>query len=303
VTRRPGVGVRPRDASLAAAILLTIIWGTTWAAVRIGVEGIPPLTGVALRFLIAGTLLYVIGRARGVVFGRAPHEKFLWVTNGLLSFVASYVIIYWAEQYVPSGLGSVLWATFPLILALLAHRWLPGERLHAAKLGGILLGFAGIAVIYSEDFSTLGGPMVLVGSVVMLLSPAASAVSNVLVKRRGAAVHPLSISAIPMLISAGVTGLMALVFERDRPVVFDATSVGALLYLAVFGSAVTFGLFYWLLARHSATRLSMIAYGSPLIAVVVGTFFLDEPLTPRLAAGALLVLLGVFLAVRARRPG
>jgi drug/metabolite transporter (DMT)-like permease len=295
---KPGPG-----ASLAAALLLTFIWGTTWAAVRIGVEGIPPLTGVALRFLIAGTVLYVIGRARGVVFGRAPHEKFLWVTNGLLSFVVSYGVIYWAEQYVPSGLGAVLWATFPLMLALLAHRWLPGERLRGATLGGILIGFAGIAVIYSDDFSALGGPMVLAGSIVMLLSPLASAVSNVLVKKKGGGVHPLSISAVPMLISAAVTGALALVFERGRPVVFDAASIFALVYLALVGSAVTFGLYYWLLAHHSVTRLSMIAYGSPVIAVLVGTLLLDEPLTPHLAVGTLLVLGGVFLTVRVRaRP-
>lgn len=286
--------------SLFVALLLTLIWGTTWAAVRIGVEGIPPLTGVALRFALAGTILYAVGRARGVVFGAAPREKFLWVMNGLLSFVAGYAVIYWAEQYVPSGLGSVIWATFPLLLALMAHFHLPEERISAGKFGGIVLGFAGIAVIYSEDFTVLGGPQVLLASLVLLLSPLAAAAANVLVKKHGAAVHPLSVSSVPMLLAAAVTGALALVFERHRPIVFDTASVGALLYLAIAGSAVAFGLYYWLLRHHSATRLSMIAYTSPLIAVVVGTTFLDEPLTPRLAIGGLLVLFGVFLTVRVR---
>lgn len=81
-----------------AFLLLTVIWGTTWAAIRIGLEGIPPFTGVALRFSIAAVMLYALGRAMGVEFGRKKHEVFLWFVNGLLAFSASYGVVYWAEQ-------------------------------------------------------------------------------------------------------------------------------------------------------------------------------------------------------------
>jgi drug/metabolite transporter (DMT)-like permease len=101
-----------------------------------------------------------------------------------------------------------------------------------------------------------------------------------------------------MAIGAGVAGVLALVFERDLPITFDVRSVSALLYLAIAGSAVTFSLYYWLLRNLAATRLSLITYGIPVVAVFLGTMFLDEPLTARMIAGGVLVLFGVGFALR-----
>ena len=291
----------------AILALLILIWGSTWAVIRVGLVGIPPLTGVALRFGIASLLLFSIGFARKVPFGRGRHEKALWVSTALLSFCISYVVVYWGEQYVPSGLAAVLWATFPLMVAVMAHFLIPGERIRPITIVGTLIGFLGVGVIYSEDFGLLGGPKVLFASIVFLVSPFVSAISNVLIKRWGKDVHPISLSAVPMGITFGVIGAIALVAEHGRPVDFNGTSLAALLFLAVLGSAVTFGLYYWLLTFHAATRLSMIAYGTPLLAVVIGTTIMKEPLTPRVLVGGALVLAGVVLAVgnwnyRERRP-
>jgi drug/metabolite transporter (DMT)-like permease len=284
----------PSPALLRGAfVLLTLIWGTTWAAIRLGLEGIPPLTGVALRFGIAGSLLLALVWRLGVRFRWSRAELGLWAVNGLLSFTASYTIVYWAEQHIPSGLAAVLFATYPLLVAVIAHFALPAERLGWRAAGGILLGLAGVAVIFSDDLRLLGGANVREVALVMMLSPLVSALATVAVKRWGAGIHPLSLTAVPMLLTATIVGVLAFVFERQATVVFDLRSVGALLYLAVLGSAVTFNVYYWMLAHAPATRVALIAYTIPIVAVVVGALLFQEPIRPRVVMGGVLVLFGV----------
>jgi drug/metabolite transporter (DMT)-like permease len=285
----------------ATLALLVLIWGTTWAAIRVGLQGIPPLAGVALRFGIAAAALLLLTPVFGVRLGRSPIERRLWWANALLTFSLSYGVLYWSEQWVPSGLAAVLFATLPLMVALFAHLLLPGERLTLAGSLGILVGFSGVAVIFSEDFDLLGGSHVARAAAVCLLAPLASALAAVLIKRWGKDVHPLSITAVPMALASLLMGGMAAVAERGRPIVFDRPAVLALLYLALFGSALTFSLYFWLLARLPATSLSLINYAIPVVAVGVGTLWLGEPLTPRVVAGTALVIAGVAVALRARK--
>ena len=284
----------------AAIGALILIWGTTWAGIRIGLEGIPPWTGVALRFAIASLVLLTVARALRLPVLGDRRARILGLVNGLFSFCISYGVVYWAEQWIPSGLAAVLFSTFPFFVAALAHFWLPGERFTLWAGIGTILGFAGVAVIFSEDLLTLAGPKVLTATLVFLISPFVSAVAHVAIKRWGQGVHPFALTALPMALTAGVMGMMAAVFERGRPVVFDGTSVGALLYLSVMGSAVTFTLYFWLLSHLPATRLSLITYGVPVVAVVVGALALDEPYTPRMLLGSMLVIIGVAAAARRR---
>ena len=278
------------------------IWGTTWAAIRVSLEGIPPFWGVSLRFGIAGALLLVLCRLRGVALGRSRRERWLWVANGLLSFCVSYGIVYWAEQRIPSGLASVLFATFPLWVAILAHFLLPGERMRGRSTAGTLLAFAGVAVIFSEDLSAVAGPGAVAASLVMLVSPLASAMGSVAVKRWGHGVHPFSLSAVPMLLTAAVMGAVAAPVEGWGAIRWTPPATLALLYLAILGSAVTFSLYFWLLGHLDASRLALIAYAIPVVAVVVGAVVFAEPLTTRIVVGSGLVVLGVALAVH-RRAG
>jgi len=270
--------------------------------IAIGLRGIPPFTGVALRFAIAAAALLILVRVQRVRLGRLPRERWLWLVNGTLAFSASYAVVYWAEQWVPSGLVSVLFAVYPLFVAILGHFVLPHEALTRPEALGALVGFAGVGVIFSEDLTALGGHQVAVAAAVMLLSPLVSAVATVAVKRWGAGVHPYSLSAVPMAMTAGIMGIVALGFERGRPVIWDGVSVSALLYLAIGGSAVTFSLYYWLLSHLPAKRLALIAFIIPLEAVLIGALR-GEPLTLKILAGSALVIGGVFLAVhRFGRP-
>lgn len=281
-----------------AITVMIVIWGTTWGAIRIGLGGIPPLTAVSLRFWIAGALMLLVMALMKVRFPRAPVFWWMILANGLLLFTGSYCVVYWCEQWVPSGLGAVIFATYPLLVLILAHFVLPGERMTRRAILGTILGFCGVLVVFSEDLAALLGREAAFGAVLLLLSPLVSAIASVIVKRWGDPFSPFAVNAASMWVGALSTGLLALAFERGRVIVWSAASLGSLLYLAVFGSAVTFGLYFWLLRRFAASRMSLIAYATPIVAVTLGSFVLDEPFTWRMAAGALLVVLGVAWAMR-----
>ncbi len=278
-----------------------MIWGTTWSVIQIGLQSIPPFTGVALRFAISGALLLGLARARGIRLGQSRRERRLWWVNGLLGFAVAYGVVYWAEQWVPSGLAAVLFAVYPLIVAILAHFFLTSERLHPREVVGILLGFTGVGVIFLEDFTALGGPQVAVAALVMLLSPLASGSASVCIKRWGQGIHPFSIAAVPMLVAAGAMAILALVLERGASITWDRTAVLTLLYLSIVGSALTFSLYFWLLSHLPAKRLALIAYVIPVVAVGIGVLR-GEPFTLQILAGSAVVVLGVALAVSRQRP-
>jgi drug/metabolite transporter (DMT)-like permease len=290
--------MKPGRPLFAVAILaLCVVWGTTWKVIQIGLQGIPPFSGAAMRFALASLLLLGFALVLGVRQGRTRRERWLWLVNSICSFAVSYGVVYWAEQWVPSGLVSVLFATYPLFIAVLGHFLLPSESLSRAEFIGILIGFGGVAVIFSEDLTLLGGPGVALASVVMLASPAAAAVGSLAVKRWGKGIHPISFSAVPMGLAAGMLGAVAFAFERQREFTFDAVSVGAMVYLAIVGSALTFTVYFWLLSHLPVKRLALIAYVIPIVAVSLG-IATGERLTPRILLGAGLVVLGVAMAVQ-----
>jgi len=281
---------------------LTLVWGTTWAAITISLRGIPPFTGVAIRFAIASTVLIGYAKVMGIpLAATSQRNRRLRVMHALLSFCVSYGIVFWAEQWVPSGLASVLFATFPLLVAVMAHFALPNERMTIPALIGTGLGFAGIAVIFAEDFELLGGSMVALAAAVMLVSPLVSATVSVVVKKWGSGMHPVPFNAVAMVLATGIMGMVAAIVERHRPVVFDPGPVAALLYMAIAGTAITFPLYFWLLEHMEARQVALIGYGTPVVALLLGAFLMGEPMTGRTWVGSAMVVVGVVVASNTRR--
>ena len=289
---------RRRGVNYATLGLLTLIWGTTWAAIRLGLRGIPPFTGVALRYAIAAAALLAVARALGVRRRGAALPWRVWLVNGLMTFFIPYGLVYWAEQWVPSGLTAVLFATSPLWVALAAHVALPAERLRAATAAGVVLGFAGVAVIFSEDLRALGGPRVAGAAALLLIAPLTASIGVVAMKRWAGGLHPLTIVTMPMALTAAGMGCVALATEAGQPVHLAGLPLAALLYLALCGSALSFTLYFWLLGRIPATSLSLINYLTPIVALLIGGAALGEPITPRILAGSALVVGGVAVAMR-----
>ena len=281
----------------ATLVFLTTVWGTTWAAIIVSLRGIPPFTGVALRFALAGAILVAYARVTGVPLRAADsRQRRLRMLHALLTFCCSYGVVFWAEQWVPSGLAAVLFATFPLIVAVMAHFMLAAERLTVSVTAGIGIGFVGIALIFAEDFELLGGSMVAVASAVMLLSPLAGATVTVAVKRWGSGMHPLPFNAVAMVVAAGIMGVIAAILERDRSFAFEPGPVAALLYMAIAGTDITFPLYFWLLEHMEARQVALIGYGTPIVALFIGAVFMDEPMTVQTWIGSALVVVGVAVA-------
>jgi len=282
--------------------LLTLIWGTTWAAITISLRGIPPFTGVALRFAIAAVLLLAYAHLRGIPLAAVDsRDRRLRILHALLTFCVSYGVVFWAEQWVSSSLASVLFATFPLMVAVLAHFVLREERMTAPVLVGTVVGFAGIAVIFAEDFDLLGGHMVGVAAAVMMISPLVAAVVSVAVKRWGAGMHPVSFNAVAMALAAGIMGVVAAIVESHVPMAFSPGPVAAVLYMAVAGTAITFPLYFWLLEHMEARQVALIGYGTPIVALILGVLFMNESLTTRTLVGSALVVMGVAVASHSKR--
>lgn len=297
------MAARAHRALIVAAIAALIgIWGTTWGAIKISLAGFPPFAGLGIRFVAAGLVLFALGFAMGVPSERGARLYRVWVVETVFGLFVSYALAYWAiESAVPSGMTSLLFSTFPLFVALLAHLWLPKEPVRGGELAGIGAAVGGVALLFSDDLA-LPTADARWAAFVFLASPVAAAVAHVLVKRWGWGLHPVNIVKAPMLATGILVLLLSRLVEADRALSLDAAPVGALIYLTIPGSVVTFTLYYWLLERVAATRLSLITLGFPVVAVAVGAAFLGEPVTARTGLGAALVLLGVGLAMRGGRP-
>src|SRR5438067_6647553 len=244
---------RTKLAAIAAFVALCIIWSSTWLAIKLGLRDLPPISFVALRFVIAVAVLLAIsiGRVRLLPPNRADFK--LLACTGVLMFCINYALLFWAELYVSSGLSAVLQATIPIFGMVFAHLILPSEPLRWQRIAGALLAIGGVAVICSRllDF---GGPLAFWGGVGVVFGAAGAAFSNVLLKKRALQLAPAMIAAWQMIF--GILPLVVTGFIVDgNPIHFHwtKTAVFCLFYLAVPGSALTFLLLYWLLPRMSVT--------------------------------------------------
>ncbi|MCA9655624.1 MAG: EamA family transporter [Myxococcales bacterium] len=282
---------------IVTLVLLCAIWGSTWLVIKTGLRELPPLTAAAARFTLAALVLALLAPFLHRREGGERPPPWLAIAMGTLNFAISYGAIYLAETVVPSGVASVLWAVFPLLTGAIAHRWLPGERLRPRQWAGLLLGLGGVAVLFVTDLRAIG-PEALAAGALLLLSPLSAAVGQVVIKRHGTRVSATLLNRNGMLVGATVLWLAALPTESLADLSLGPAAIGSVLYLAVVGTAVTFGLYYWLLRFVSASRLSLIAYVTPAIALWLGWAVEGEPLALTTLLGTSLVLLGIAGALR-----
>lgn len=290
---------RPLSIDLQIA-LLCLVWSSTWWAIRVSLRDLPPLTAAATRFLLAGAAMVPLVRWLGRREAGTPPPAWLWLTLGTTNFAGSYGILYWTEQTVPSGIAAVLWAVFPVLMAIAGVTVL-GERLSPRQLLGFGVAFAGVVTMYLGD---LGGDRsdVLPHAFLLLLSPVVSAVGTVLVKRFGSQHGSLVLNRNGMLFGAALLAIAALAFERDATANWTGTAIAATLYLALVGTSLTFGLYFWLLRRAPASRLSLISYVTPILALLLGYAVGDGTLDLATLFGAACIAAGIALVVVRSRP-
>jgi drug/metabolite transporter (DMT)-like permease len=221
---------------------------------------------------------------------------------GVFQIALPYGLMFVAQQWVPSGLAAILFATFPVWIALLARLLLPGETLGPARVVAALLGVAGVAVLQLPNLGRVEGtgPLAL-GSALIVLASIVVALANVLVRRHLIAVSPLAMTAGQVTVGAAVLLLAALVFEGGVPGSYTPRAVAALLYLAVFATAVTYLGLYWLVPRVPISAIGAIPLLDTTVAVLLGALLLGEELGWHLAAGGGMVLAAAALAAREGR--
>ena len=278
-----------------AAIYL--IWGSTYYAIRVAVESIPPLAMMGVRCLVAGILLYLWGgRSTPAPDARAWRAAF--VAGGLL-FLGSHGVLAWAEQHVASGQAALLVATEPLWLILLDWRWGSGRAPGTYARLGLAIGFAGVALLFAPDWGNGGSGLALASGAIVASAIAWAAGS---IYGRGAALpSDVRLSTAVQLLAGAVWLAAASTVSGEwrgfSPSAITAESATALLYLIVFGSVVAFTAYIWLLRVSDASRVATHAYVNPIVAVAIGAALGGESITLWTAASAMTIVAGVVLVL------
>jgi drug/metabolite transporter (DMT)-like permease len=282
--------------------IVYIIWGSTYLAIRVMVETVPPLLGAGVRFTIAGAvMLAVLAVRRSVRPTRAQLLSALAI--GILLPGANAVVTV-AEQEVPSALAALLIASVPLWVLLM--RRTAGEPVSRAGIAAVLVGFAGVALLMRPGEQSEGASLLALGAVVFgAVMWASGSFASPRLRLPG---DPLVSTGWQMLLGGLVitaAGLAAGEAPKVDIEAFSLRSISALLYLIVFGSWIAFTAYAWLLQNAPISRVATYAYVNPVVAIVLGFLILDEIITPITLVGAAIIVVSVALVIRienARRP-
>lgn len=275
--------------------MLCLIWGSTWITIRFGLESLTPIFSAGMRFLLASVFIWILMRIRNISIQTDRVAVRLYLLMGFFSFVIPFGLVYWAEQFIPSGIASVLFAVYPFFVAIFSFIRIPAEKIGFYKIIGIVLGFTGIVVIFSDSFKD-NITDYLLGMIAVVLSGTMQAWIAISIKKFGHHLNSLSMNFLPMLIAGISMLLIGLIAEDTSIIKFDEKAVLSILYLAFFGSVITFTSFYWLLKRVNVVILSLIAFITPIVALILGYFIYEESLSLRHFIGSVMVLTGVFWA-------
>jgi drug/metabolite transporter (DMT)-like permease len=283
-------------------LVLCLIWGTTWLFIKIGLEDLPPLTFAGIRFVIATVIVFLLIAIRRIPLPNRKRDWILLAATGVLSFTLNYGLVFWGEQYISSGLAALLQSTLPAFGLIIAHFYLPGERMTLPKIFGVLLGVFGVGVIFSNQLQ-VAGPKALWGSAALVLSAFCAAYANVLVKTYGISLQPSVLAGGQMLFGLIPLLLIGIPLEGN-PFNYRWTPIAlvSLFYLAIVGTVVAFLLYYWLMHNMDVTKTMLIALVTPVTAVIVGMLVLKEEMHWRTLIGGVMIISGLALIV-ARRGG
>jgi drug/metabolite transporter (DMT)-like permease len=270
-----------------------LIWSSTWVAIKIGLEDVPPLLSAGVRFLVAGAGLIALA----VVLGRRLKTDWLLAALlGLLPFAGTYGLIYWGEQYVPSGLAAVLFGVMPLYSATIASVALTGEPLSARLLAGIAVAIAGLALAFGESLALGHAERALLAATACAIAPLAAAIGNVATKRRAQRLDPIALNGWAMLGGGALLLATSGAAEDWGAAAWSSQAIGSVAYLAVIGSAVPFVALTVLLRELPAVTVSYITLLLPFGALVFGATLYDERITLVAFGGAMLVATGLLIA-------
>ena len=288
---------------LLAFAIIYFVWGSTFLAIRVGVREVPPFLYAAMRFSIAGVVLYAWATAKR----ERPATRRQWTSVVLIAFlifVLDYGLLFWAEQRVPSGVAAVMMATIPAFMALSEITILRTRKLTLRLAVALVIGIGGVAVL-TGGFAGAGAPVDRLGAVALLIASMSWSLSSALTRKLSLPESKV-MSAGAQMLAGGllltITSAALGEFHRFRPQSVSAAAWLSLLYLTVAGSIIGFTAYVWLIHHESPTKVATYAYVNPVVAVLVGYFFGGEALGMRTIAGAACVLVSV-VVITTTRPG
>jgi drug/metabolite transporter (DMT)-like permease len=293
---------RPMWKTLLAFAIIYFVWGSTYLAIRVGVREVPPFLLAAMRFLVAGLVLYGWMIAQGE---RSPSGR-QWASVSLLAvlfFVLDYGLVFWAEQRVPSGTAAVVMASTSVFMALSEIIFLRTQRLTVRLALALLIGIGGVAVLMSHSLNLGGAPIDRAGSMALIVASMSWSISSALLRKLPLPPSKVMSSGAQMLAGGVFLALTAAAlgeFRNFHPWTVSREAWLSLLYLIAAGSIIAFTAYLWLIHHESPTKVGTYAYVNPVVAVLVGYFLGGEAIGPRTILGTLLVLLSVVVITMTR---
>lgn len=289
-----------RTAIAVNLALVYVIWGSTYLAIRWGVEATPPYLFASARFLAAGALLFLYVRLRGLAMPTRLAEWRTIAITGVLLLVGANGLVTWSEQWVASNQAALIVATAALWMAGLGSLGPKGERLGLLAWLGLLIGVAGVAVLVGEGLMQSRAPNA--AYLALGISPILWAIGSIYGRRHPLSCPPLVTAAFQMLLAGVVMGLIGLAAGEGERWRWTTQSWYAWAYLVVLGSCVGYGAYYWLVHNTTPALLGTYAYVNPAVAVLIGWGLGGETLGATQWIGTGIILVGVVMVTLSQRP-
>ena len=274
-------------------LALCLIWGSTWMAIRVTVQDVPPLEAAAIRFFAGAGLLLALAVAQRRTWPRERRQWNALLVLSLTIMAIPYGLLFWAEQYVTSSMTAVIFSAMPLVVALLTplmgHRPVPRRAVFA-----MLIAFGGLLILFYTGLSA--SRRSLLGGGAVLFAVTMSSWSVVYAKNRLREVDSVVATALQLLFGAVALTWATWALEAHRHAVWTRSALLAMAFLIVFGSCAAFVIYYWLLKKMQPYQLSTTSLIVPVVAVLEGALILREPV-PLLMVVAIIVVLGAVGAV------
>ncbi len=285
----------------AVLILLGAIWGASYYFIKIGGAEIPPLTFVAARTMIAAFALLIVLRLRGEGLPRTRAGWMPLAAMGIFNGVIPYTLITWGELHISSGLAAILTAAMPLFTVILAHFWTQDERLTPSRVFGIIVGFFGVVILFLPELRR-GMQIEFWGEIAVIFAAASYAVATLVARRYLHGVSHVAAATGQLSSAALVTIPLSLAIDNPLALRPSLGAFGALLVLALLGTAFAYVLYYWLVEHTGATRTALVTYLIPITGVMWGALLLSEAVELEALVGLVLIIIGIGFVNRQAAP-
>ena len=263
---------------------------------KLGLGSLPPFLAAAIRFFTAFLLLYLYTIIQKLKYPHGVKYHLFYVGFGIVNFTGGYAFVYWGQQYISSGLASVLFSVMPFFVLFLSIWLLPDESITFKKFSGVLIGFGGVLMIFWDQLTfSAQNSLAILGMIAVLAGPLFAGVGTITAKKYAKSLHPTVLVTFPILYASISFFILSFIFERTRQPVFDFNAVFSIVYLALVGTAIAFVIYFWLLKNTSAVVMSMITFITPPIALFWGWLLMGEHSSIFLIIGMILIFVGIYI--------